>query len=289
MFYFLSIIINSILNFLFILSSWLFGIKRAEGVDENIVMTEGGAVKLKIYTPQAKGIKPVIIYHHGGGWVIGGIYAFGNTLRYLSHQSGSIIVMIVYQKAPRMKFPHQIDQCKQGYQWIKNNIVQHSGDTSKIVLMGDSAGGNLLLASYSSKLKPKAIVLIYPLLDVSKKTLVAIRKDRRGKILNLIGYYFIKYITANYLKNNKLINSKFVSVNRSLNKINIPKTFVLLASHDPLNEQISQFCHHMIKAKQPLEFKKYSSTLHGFITFNKIMPNAKVALDDISTFIKANV
>lgn len=289
--YYLILIFCNLFNVLFIIGSFFLGIKNTPKLKEEIIKITN--IKLKIYKPlNCLSSHPAIIYIHGGAWMMGGILAYDNVLRYLCYKTNMTLISINYQKLPK-QFPTQLNDCLNGYKWILDNAKKHEIDRDKLVLAGDSAGGNLILAILQkfkiNKIKqPHVIILIYPLIEITEKALNIIKKAKDNRIINIAGYLYLKFIKKAYLKYPKLQNSRFVSI-KNFDDFELPKTLVIQASIDPLNRQINGFCDTLIKNGFNIKTKKYQYTMHGFINLNALMPNAKCALNYIASFIKQNL
>lgn len=87
-----------------------------------------GNIAIKVYSPEGKGRKPVVVYYHGGGWVIGSIKAYDRIFRYMSYNADCIVVAIEYRKAPEYRFPTALQDSYLGYCWTVENISKLNGD-----------------------------------------------------------------------------------------------------------------------------------------------------------------
>ncbi|MBA3448467.1 MAG: alpha/beta hydrolase [Pseudaminobacter sp.] len=128
-----------------------------------------GEVPGRVYTPAAAGDgpMPVILYFHGGGWVIANIDVYDATPRALAEKTGAVVISSSYRQAPEHKFPAAHDDAIAAYKWVVENAGQYNGDTARIAVVGESAGGNLAanvaIAARDQKLQaPVHQVLVYP-------------------------------------------------------------------------------------------------------------------------------
>lgn len=127
-----------------------------------------GNIPARIYTPDGTGPFPVIVYYHGGGWVIGSKEVYDGGARGLAKAANAVVISIDYRLAPEAKFPAQHDDALAAYRWALANAASIRGDASRIALAGESAGGNLALATAigarDAKLqKPVAVISVYPI------------------------------------------------------------------------------------------------------------------------------
>lgn len=135
--------------------------------DTSIPVAGGGSVPARIYTPKGKGPFPVIVYFHGGGWVIGTLDAYDATPRALANATGAIVVAASYRQAPEHKFPAAHDDAFAAYQWVLANAAGFGGDATRVAVAGESAGGNLAIntairARDAGVTAPRHMLLVYP-------------------------------------------------------------------------------------------------------------------------------
>ncbi len=112
-------------------------------VEDREVPGPEGQISVRIYTPEGKGPFPVLVFFHGGGWVIGNIESHDAVCRSLTNQAGCITVSADYRLAPEHKFPAAPEDCYAATQWVAANAATFNGDPTRIAVGGDSAGGNL--------------------------------------------------------------------------------------------------------------------------------------------------
>ena len=106
--------------------------------------TGGATQKARIYTPAgAKGPLPIVLYIHGGGWVIADIEVYDSTPRALADAAGAVVVSIEYRHAPEAKFPAAHDDANAAYKWVLDNAASWGGDPNLIAVVGESVGGNM--------------------------------------------------------------------------------------------------------------------------------------------------
>jgi acetyl esterase len=131
--------------------------------------TSADGIKLRIYRNSSVNIKsPVVIYFHGGGFVLGSIDSYDSVCRYLSKCSNCVVISVEYSLAPESLYPVPVSEGLRVLYWLRQNGEKEGFDTSKIYLAGDSAGGNIALCmAIDSNLHTnlKGLVLIYPALD----------------------------------------------------------------------------------------------------------------------------
>src|SRR5215813_4499747 len=115
-------------------------------VEQRNIPGPGPAIPVRIYTPAGPGPFPILVWFHGGGWVVGDLDSADPTARHLSVGAGCVVVSVDYRLAPETKFPGPADDCYAATQWAARHAAQLHGDADRIAVGGDSAGGNLAAA-----------------------------------------------------------------------------------------------------------------------------------------------
>ncbi len=130
-----------------------------------------GGILVRTYTPaQGQGPFPVIVYYHGGGWVIADLDTYEPSAKALSAQTGAVVVSVAYRQAPEHRYPAAHDDAFAAYRWVTQNAAQMNGDPSRIATAGESAGGNLAVAvairaREEGVSMPVHILSVYPIAD----------------------------------------------------------------------------------------------------------------------------
>lgn len=239
----------------------------------------------RIYIPNNL-IKPakVIMWFHGGAFVIGSIRADNDICNKLSINTKSIVVSVNYGLAPENKFPVAIEDSISSVKWVFNNIKKYGGNNKNIYLVGESAGGNIVLSilPYISYLKIKGIISIYPPLQIFTYSNSHWRYATKNGFLML--NHLIKAYDA-YLDD--IIDSQDERANPLLisNK-NIklfPKTMVILAKYDILYDDGILFSKKLKKNNVPVDLIIYPD-IHGF--FNRF-GYGENAFKDVISFIQS--
>ena len=238
----------------------------------------GGETHVRIYTPrEGKAPFPVIVYYHGGGFVIADINVYNGGAQGLCEQTGAIVVSVEYPKGPEKKFPAAHDVAFDAYKWVLKNASVFNGDSKKIAVAGESAGGNLAM-NVSIKARDTKIqmplyqVLVYPVANNDMNTESYV-KYAAAKPLNkpMMGW-FVK----NYL------NSPAQSADPRISLINanlagLPKTLIIGAEIDPLASEGKLLSDKLKDAKVETDYKLYDGVTHEFFGMATIIPQAKDA------------
>jgi acetyl esterase/lipase len=217
---------------------------------------------------------PVIVYYHGGGWVIADINAYDATPRLLSKQLNAIVVSVEYRHAPEAKFPAQHDDASAAYRWTLQNAASWGGDTSKLALAGESAGGNLAVATamYARDNRltmPVHILSVYPIAN-SSMTLPSRRDSANAKPLNTamlkwFGYYYAKTPAD-------MMDPRINLVKANLR--DLPPTTIVNAQIDPLRSDGETLAPAMRSAGVRVEQRTFPGVTHEFFGMGQAVRGA---------------
>jgi len=238
-----------------------------------------GTQKARVYTPEgAKGPLPVILYIHGGGWVIADIDVYDSSPRALSEAAQAIVVSMEYRHAPENKFPAAHDDANAAYKWVLANASKWGGDPTRVALLGESAGGNLamnvaIFARDNSLAAPKHIVAVYPVANTSpslpaKATYVA-AKPLNTPMLD----WFFKHTLASP---DQAQDPRLNLVGAKLD--GLPATTIILAEIDPLHDDGATLADAIKAAGGQVEVKEYAGVTHEFFGMGAVVADAKDAV-----------
>ncbi len=168
--------------------------------DKSITLSTG-TLPIRVYTPAGKGPFPVIVYYHGGGWVIADKKVYDGGARGLSKEAKAVVVSVDYRRAPEAKFPAQWDDSLAAYKWVTMNAASLNGNPAKLALAGESAGGNLAVATAvaarDAKLPaPVAVLSVYPIAQADMNT-ESYQDSAMAKPLNkaMMAWFFDKTLS----------------------------------------------------------------------------------------------
>ena len=164
----------------------------------------GAASKLaaRLYTPAGAGPFPVVVYFHGGGWVIGDKQVYDGSARGLSKQAQAIVLSVDYRLAPETKFPAAWDDALAAYTWVATNAASIDGDPKRLALAGESASGNLAVATAvaardAGVQAPKRVLAVYPVGQTGSLATASYQDSETAKPLNkaMIEWFIDKLLT----------------------------------------------------------------------------------------------
>lgn len=238
----------------------------------------GGKVHLRIYTPKSgNGPYPVIVYYHGGGFVIANLDVYNASAQALAEQVNAVVVSVAYRLAPENKFPTAHNDAFAAYEWVVKNAVGLKGDPAKIAVVGESAGGNLaanvsIAARDKNIMVPVHQVLVYPIAQANMNT-ESYKMYANAKPLNKA---MMTWFTKNYLTTMiEAQNPKISLVNAKLK--GLPTTTIITAEIDPLHDDGTMLANKLAEAGVKVNSRNYEGVTHEFFGMAAVVPEAKTA------------
>jgi acetyl esterase len=251
-----------------------------------------GAIPARIYTPKtlrkANGLAPCLVFFHGGGWVIGDLDSHDVVCRKLADEGQLIVIAVDYRLAPEHKFPAAVDDAVTATKWIADNAKQLGVDVSRLLVGGDSAGGNLaaVVAIAARDGDGPAIagqVLIYPAIDFA----MTHPSHSEPETSILLTHSVIRWFRDHYLNGAADVHDWRASPARARTLIGLPPAYVLTAGADPLRDEGDEYAHRLKQAGVPVTYRHFSGQFHGFFTMGKLLQQANVAATEIGAWLKA--
>lgn len=252
------------------------------------IPVSGGQIHVRIYTPKTgKDTYPVIVYYHGGGWVIAGIDTYNASAQGLANQAEAVVVSVAYRQAPEHKFPAAHNDSYAAYEWVVKNAASIKGDPKKVAVVGESAGGNLACAvSMMARDKgfqlPIHQVLVYPIAGYNFNTPSYQESDSTKPLSSgLMKWFFDKYLRSPADGRNPMIS--LVTANLK----GLPPTTIIAAQYDPLRSEGEMLADNLKKAGVAVDRKIYNGTAHEFFGMAAIVPEAKDAQASATSALKS--
>lgn len=236
-----------------------------------------GNIPARIYTPDGTGPFPVIVYYHGGGWVIADKAVYDAGARGLSKQANAVVISIDYRRAPEAKFPAQHDDALAAYRWAIANAASIRGDAARIALAGESAGGNLALATAiaarDAKLqKPLAVVSVYPIAQ-SDTTTASYNTYANAKPLSRP---MMNWFATQTVRTPADMQDPRINLVRA-NLRDLPPVTIINAQIDPLLDDGAMLERALRDAGTPVERRVYDGVTHEFFGMAAVEDKAKEA------------
>ena len=241
-----------------------------------------GPITVRSYRPagsSAADVLPVLVYYHGGGWVIGDLDTHDVLCRQLCNLSGCAVVSVDYRMAPEHRFPLAVDDAMAATRWVRAQAQALKVDASRLAVGGDSAGGNLaavvaLAARDEGDLPIAFQLLIYPATDQ--------RRGAPSHATNGQGYLLTKdtitYFHDHYFGGDAHDQDWRASPLLANSHADLPPAFILTAGYDPLRDEGLQYAQKMSEAGSRATLVNFERQIHGFITMGRVIDEANVAV-----------
>jgi acetyl esterase len=236
-----------------------------------------GQLQANIYTPDGAGPFPVVVYYHGGGWVIANKDVYDGGARALAINAKTVVVSADYRVAPEHKFPAAHDDALAIYEWVLKNAASIHGDPKKLALAGESAGGNLAVATaIAAKAKglqaPLAVISVYPIAG-GDTTTPSYTENANAKPLNraMMSWFFDKYERTPADGQDPRIN--LVGANLA----GLPPVTIINAQIDPLRSDGEMLAAKIRAAGGVADQKTYDGVTHEFFGMGAVHQKAKDA------------
>ena len=244
-------------------------------------------VLVRTYTP-LEGTRPfpVIVYYHGGGWVIADLDTYEPSARALAAKTGAIVVSVAYRQAPEHPFPNAHEDAFAAYQWVVENASQIGGNPSRIATAGESAGGNLavavpLMAKERGVQLPVHILSVYPIADGDVQS-PSYDEYANAKPLNrpLMEWFFNYYMPNWQTETDPLISLTSADLS------GLPATTIVNAEIDPLRSEGEELMQAMQAAGVSVEREVYPGVTHEFFGMAALLEQAVEAQDFAANRLK---
>jgi len=256
-------------------------------VEDRTLPGPAGDIRVRIYTPAAEGLLPVLVFFHGGGWVIGNIEMVDGLCRSLANASGCIVVSVDYRLAPEHPFPAAVDDAYCATSWVAANAAGFGGDPWRIAVGGDSAGGNLAavvaqMARDRGRPELKFQLLVYPATDAACDT------PSCGE--NADGYFLTRdamlWFRNHYLPSEDDRSNPYASPLRAGDFRGLPAALVITAEYDPLRDEGEQYAARLHDAGVPVQLTRYEGMIHGFFAMGAVIDQGRKAIEQAAAALR---
>ena len=241
-----------------------------------------GEIPLRIYRPlgSAPGVAlPVLVYYHGGGWVIGDLDTHDTLCRELANGAGACVVAVDYRMGPEHRFPCAVDDCIAATNWVRREAGALNIDSARIAIGGDSAGGNLaaavaIAARDYGDLPIVHQLLVYPATDQ--------RRGAPSHTTNGQGYMLtadtMNYFHDHYIEDTAHDLDWRASPLLCKDLARLPPALVITAGYDPLRDEGLMYANRLSEAGNAATYICFERQIHGFITMGRVLDEANTAV-----------
>ena len=261
--------------------------KKMHDIHEITIPVSDTSIKARIYIPVDKKNLPVIVFYHGGGWVVCGLHTHDALCRYLAYKTGFAVISVDYRLAPEYKYPTAVNDSFATLEWIAYNGKSLEMDTSKISVCGDSAGGNMAAVMCLKARKNgfpfvSCQALLYPAVDIAHTDTCSYRNFSKGYGLTMADMDNFREL---YLNNPEERNNDDVSPLLAGDHTDLPPAVIITAGFDVLRDDGELYAAKLKKAGVKVKLIRYEKMFHGFMCTGGLIKDAWRASDEVAEFI----
>ena len=252
----------------------------------------GGGIPIRVYRPDTDGPAPVLLFFHGGGWVLGTLDSVDGVCRHLADRTEAIVVSVDYRRAPEHPFPAALDDCWRALGWVSENARVFGGDPTAVSVGGTSAGANLAAAT---AIRSRAFdgpdiarqLLAYPITNHAFDT-DSYCENAEGPLLTRAD---MEWSWAQYLRSPVDGYNPFASPLRAPESLlyGVAPATVLTAGFDPLRDEGRAYAERLDEADVSVTHHHYPRLCHGFLSFVEEVGHADRAMDDAARALRPSV
>lgn len=255
-------------------------------VENRAIPGPDGDIPLRIYTPEGSGPFAVLVFYHGGGWVIGDLDTHDKECRALCNGAGCLVVSVDYRLAPEHPFPAAPDDAFAALQWVAANAASIGGDPKRLAVGGDSAGGNLaavvsLRARDADGPSIRLQLLVYPCVDLRSGGYPSRVENAAGPFLTkeTIEYFTAHYLGPDVARHAKAMHDIKASPILASSHADLPPALVITAEFDPLRDEGEAYAAALEQAGVPVTATRYDGMTHVFFQLSPAIAEGKRALE----------
>jgi len=244
-------------------------------------------IPIRLYYPEGTSPYPVIVYFHGGGWVIGNLETHNAICHALAKTSGCLVAAVDYRLAPEHRYPAAIEDAYAATSWICKNAGRIQADPLRMAVMGESAGGALatvvsMMARDQDDRRIALQVLVYPVTDNNFNTSSYLNYGEGYSLTRDLMIWFWNH----YLGNKENAGQPYASPLRAENLSNLPDALILTAEYDPLCDEGESYAKKLQESGVNVTLTRYDGMIHGFFRMTSKLDKAKGALTQVTDEIK---
>ena len=250
-----------------------------------------GTLPARLYIPRgARGGGPLLVYFHGGGWVVGDLDTHSQTCRFLASVAGVRVLSVAYRRAPEHRFPAAVQDALAAFRWAVAEAPAFGADPARVGVAGDSAGGNLsaavsLLAAGDGGVAPQLQALIYPVCDLSRK--------RRSYELFGDGFFLTEaqmdWYRDHYLASAGDARDPRVSPLLAEDLSRVAPAYVCVANFDPLRDEGVAYAERLRAAGVPVTLRVHEGLVHGFANAVLMSRSARAAMRELAMAVRGGL
>lgn len=271
--------------------TWTYRTKITEPmakVEDRKIRGPAGELNIRIYTPRTDQRRPlpVLVYYHGGGWIMGSLEAADRATRLIANEGDVIVVSADYRMSPEVKLPEPQKDAQAVFQWTQANAGSFGGDPSRVGVGGDSAGGQMAMVTSlkqweDGKIVPAYQLLYYPVTDLNY-SYSSFDKFSKGYGLDK---HFADKMLELALAQGADLNNPHLSPIRARDLSGMPPTIIATAGYDILRDQGRALADRLKAEGVPVIYRNYGSLTHGFMQHSGTIDDAETACVETARLI----
>ncbi len=236
--------------------------------EDHQIAVPGGSIPVRVLVPP-QGARGVIVYYHGGGWVIGTIDEYDTLARKLAERTSCAVVLVEYRLAPEHRYPVAVDDSYAALQWTATHLDEIAGRADvPLMVAGDSAGGNLaaVVALRARDRRGPDIalqVLVYPVTDAEFDRASYVADENQLVLTRDAMVWFWDHYAPDAARRSEPDASPL----RAASFAGLPPAVVMTAEHDVLRDEGEDYAQRLKEAGVPVDFKRHDGQMHGFFSF----------------------
>jgi acetyl esterase len=248
---------------------------------------DAGGVPARLYRPNAHRGLPLLVYLHGGGWVIGDLESHDDLCRRLANLVGCLVLSINYRLAPEHPFPAPLEDAIVATRWAIGHAAELGADANRVAIGGDSAGGNLAAAVVHSGVGPLRFqLLVYPVTDGRCST-DSYSENGSGYFLtaDAMSWFYDHYLSGGVGSRTDPRVSPLLAADTAF--AGQPSAFVITAEYDPLRDEGEAYAARLRDAGVSVTAQRYNGVIHGFFSMSQMIDIGATALNDAAAALRA--
>lgn len=262
---------------------------------DTLLEYNGLRVPVRIYYPSRRsleGNQALTLFFHGGGFIKGNVEQYHIMVSKLARITGNIMVSVEYRLAPEFPFPAGIMDCYAALQWVQHKGAQVGADTSRIRVMGDSAGGNIatvltLMCRDRREPQPEAQILLYPGLSFADTCCASMEYFGKSSDKNyVLSESFLRKVKAQYLGSETNLRHPYLSPLDAHLTGDLAPALIITAECDPLRDGGRSYARALELAGVEVEYLEYSGMIHAFMSFHMILGDALDAMKQVRNYLE---
>jgi acetyl esterase len=261
-------------------------------VEDRKIPSPAADIPIRIYTPPAVPPLGVLVYFHGGGWVIGNIAMTDQPCRLLANASGCMVVSVEYRLAPEYKFPAGPEDCYNATKWVYENAASLNVDPMRIAVGGTSAGATLAAAVALMARDRRGPHIAYQLLvypATSKELNTASHRELAKDNYYILSRADMEWFWGHYLERDEDRTNPYACPAYAKSLAGLPSAFVITAEYDPLRDEGEAYAVRLSDEGVSTILKRYEGVTHGFFGMPGLLEKAKVAIADAAEALRSAI